>query len=187
MKPKKDFDKIAEDTYLVKFSPSYPLGDFNCIIQEYNDWLTHDAEPTIASGITNVHLLINSHTEKIIAYMALCTDSFFISDEEKQNIKCEKIAYSSFPALKIGKLAIDKEYVGLNCGSYMIEIAFAIAGKFNDELGVACRFLTVDADVRFDKNTPNFYLQNGFVFNTENRYKKRTESLSMRRDIYQKI
>ena len=45
----------------------------------------------------------------------------------------------------------------------MLWIAFGIAGKFNDQLGVACRFLTVDADITYNKNTPEFYLKNRFI------------------------
>jgi hypothetical protein len=128
--------KFFGEYILVPFSPSYPLGDFDCVNPEYNDFLVNDTKPTIESGITNVHLLVDSQTEKIIGYMALCTDSFFISPDEKAAIGCGNIPYSSFPALKIGKLAIDKIYAGMGYGAYLIEIAHAIASKFNDQLGV---------------------------------------------------
>ena len=53
-----------------------------------------------------------------------------------------------------------------------------------NELGVACRFLTVDADIDYDKNTPEFYLKNGFVLNLNNKSRNPQHTVSMRKDIF---
>jgi hypothetical protein len=44
-----------------------------------------------------------------------------------------------------------------------------MAGGFLDRInknGVACRFLTIDADIEKDKELPQFYVKNHFVKNT---------------------
>jgi len=40
-------------------------------------------------------------------------------------------------------------------GSFMLEMARAFAFGMN-ELGIACRFITVDADIDYEPNTPDF-------------------------------
>ena len=54
-----------------------------------------------------------------------------------------------------------------------------------NEAGVACRFVTVDADIEYDKNTPAFYEKNGFVMNLSKKKKigPNDKTVSMRRDI----
>jgi hypothetical protein len=49
----------------------------------------------------------------------------------------------------------------------------------------ASRFLTVDADVEYDPDTPRFYEKNGFVYNQHDHYKKRTDNKSMRYDLFE--
>lgn len=158
------YEQLAEQMVLVNYSPGYKLGEFDCGIPEYNVFIQNDAESLIDLNFTQIKLLINKNNADVVGYIALCSDSFFVDKAEKEKYN---IQFSTFPALKIGKLAIDRNYLGMEYGSYMIEIAYAIASKFNDQLGVACRFLTVDADTRYNKNTPCFYLKNGFVFNLE--------------------
>ena len=46
----------------------------------------------------------------------------------------------------------------------MLEMARAFAFGMN-ELGIACRFITVDADIDYEPNTLEFYKKNGFVEN----------------------
>ena len=68
-------------------------------------------------------------------------------------------------------------------GSFMLEMARAFAFGMN-ELGIACRFITVDADIEYEPDTPQFYKKNGFIENLSNKQKNARHTISMRKDIF---
>lgn len=177
-----DTGKLFELTIqfqLVDFSPGFRLGDFACEFKEYNDWITNDANIYIQNNLSRVHLLVNRQNGDIAAYMALCTDSFTIEERAKQKYQ---LPFATLPALKIGKLAVSQNYLGYGIGTYMIQLAIGMADYILKSAG--CRFITVDADVRYNSNTPEFYLKNGFVFNEHSIYSKRKDNRSMRYDLF---
>nr|AGS52130.1 hypothetical protein [uncultured bacterium contig00034] len=49
--------------------------------------------------------------------------------------------------------------------------------------GIACRFLTIDADIENNPNVVEFYIKNGFVYNERFSNKNRL-TISMRKDIF---
>lgn len=53
-----------------------------------------------------------------------------------------------------------------------------------NEMGVACRFITVDADIEYNPDTPEFYFKNDFVENLSNKKKNARHTISMRKDIF---
>ena len=89
--------------------------------------------------------------------------------------------------MKIGKLAINdnlsKEIVKKGYGSFALDYITTIAIEEN-EIGIACRFLTVDADIEYCETTTDFYEKNGFEYNESNYKKKDSKTISMRKDIY---
>jgi hypothetical protein len=57
-------------------------------------------------------------------------------------------------------LAIHVEESGKYYGRYLLWLSIGLAKEIND-FGVACRFLTVDADISADPSVPEFYEKNG--------------------------
>jgi len=116
--------------------------------------------------------------------MSLVADSVQLSKSEKELMDLGIIPFSTFPAIKIGKLAVDKStkerFYGI--GSLMIRLARGFTSNLNDN-GIACRFLTIDADVEHNPNVTEFYEKNGFVLNERFNSKKRV-TVSMRKDIF---
>jgi len=165
---------------LVDFSPGYKLGDFDCGVKDYNDFLVNDAQIYIDQYISKVKLLIDKQNADVIAYMALSADAFLLDDDEKRKEGLD-IPFKSVPALKIGKLAVDVKYKDYPYGSFMLSLALGYLEQTNS-MGIGCRFLVVDADVEHNPDTPRFYEINGFIYNEK--YKARTKSVSM---IYFKI
>ena len=144
---------------------------FDSHIKEYNDFLKV-AEKFYDLNISKTFLLIHRKTNELLAYMTLSADSIKLTSEEKEKHDIGKVPYASIPALKVGKLAVNKE-LSENAsrkgyGSFLLEMARAYAFDMN-ELGIACRFITVDADIEYNPNTPDFYLKNGFVENLSNK------------------
>ena len=159
---------------------------FDSKIDEYNDFLKI-ADKFYDINVSKTFLLIHNTTNELIAYMTLSADSIKLTSEEKDNHDISKVPYASIPALKIGKLAVNKELSKdiqvKGYGSFMLELARAFAYSMNDS-GVACRFITVDADIEYDPDTPRFYEKNGFVENLSNKSRNAKHTISMRKDIF---
>lgn len=82
--------------------------------------------------------------------MTLSADSIKLTYEEKEFHDLGRVPYASIPALKVGKLAVNKKLSDAarqkEYGSFMLQMTRAYAFDMN-EMGAACRFLTVDADI----------------------------------------
>lgn len=159
---------------------------FDSHIDEYNDFLKI-AEKFYDLNISKTFLLIHKRTNELLAYMTLSADSIKLTSEEKELHDISKVPYASIPALKVGKLAVNKELGSESkrrgYGSFMLEMARAYAFEMN-EMGVACRFITVDADIEYNPDTPKFYEKNGFVENLSNKRRNTKHTISMRKDIF---
>jgi len=177
-----EYQKIAEVTELVRFNSEYSIGDFNCGVKDYNDFLINDAQAYIDLKISQVFLLLNKDSQDVIGYIAFLADTIALIQPEK-NEKQLTVPFSTFPALKIGKLAVSIHHNDYHYGSFLLEIAVGFAEMMNNS-GIACRFLTVDADIEYNPRTPEFYSANFFVRNLNERYTRRTQIVSMRYDIF---
>jgi len=159
------------------------LSEFNCFITEYNEYLKTDALRSQKDHIAFTLLLREKETDKIIAYMSLIADAIKLSVTEK-SLHFLDYPFKTIPAMKVAKLATNSEfrekYKGI--GSFMLYSACTMARECNKKY-MACRFLTVDADIEHDANILNFYEKNKFVVNEE-LYNKNRKTISMRKDIY---
>ncbi|MEE0884169.1 MAG: N-acetyltransferase [Faecalimonas sp.] len=159
---------------------------FDSKIEEYNEFL-NKAKLFSNLNISKTFLLVHKYTDELIAYMTLSADSIKLTTEEKDMHEIGKVPYASIAALKIGKLAVNKGLSDIvkrkGYGSFMLDLARAYAFEMN-KLGIACRFITVDADIEYDENTPEFYKKNGFVENLSNRSRNASHTISMRKDIF---
>lgn len=159
---------------------------FDSHIAEYNEFLKiankfHDL------NISKTFLLFHKRTNELLAYMTLSADSIKLTNEEKALHDISEVPYASIPALKVGKLAVNKELQEKSkrkgYGSFMLEMARAFAFDMN-ESGIACRFITVDADIEYETDTPQFYEKNGFIENLSNKRRNAKHTISMRKDIF---
>ncbi len=97
---------------------------------------------------------------RLAGYITLLADSLKVED---QLLEAEDVRYKSFPAIKIGLLAVDMRTKGL--GTALVEWAFRYtAAELCPRLGA--RFMTVDAlfDPDKDYDTSPFYEKFGFTF-----------------------
>ncbi|HBE76509.1 MAG TPA: hypothetical protein DDW65_01820 [Firmicutes bacterium] len=102
-----------------------------------------------------------------------------------RKFKLHKLPFQSLPAIKIGKLAIHAEEMGKSYRKYLLWLSIGFAKQMND-YGIACRFLTVDADISHNKTVPQFYEKSGFVFNLYKHQNELANWKSMRYDLFQK-
>lgn len=173
-------EQLANEVDLRPYNQHYRISDFDSGIPEYNEFIISYANDYSTHSISQTQLLLNKKNSDIIGYITLCTDSIKLKQDEKEKHEMEKIPFNSLPALKIGKLAVDKRYLRRGYASFLILLARGIALDLN-ERGIACRFITVDADIDYDPSTVDLYLKNGFTYNETER--KKTRMKSMRLDI----
>jgi ribosomal protein S18 acetylase RimI-like enzyme len=158
------------------------LDSFFCQIDEYNDYLFHEAVRSQKDQMALTWLLRERSTGAIAAYMSLIADAIKLSATEKELHQLD-YPFKTVPAMKIAKLAVSvpfqERYRGI--GSLMVDMAIQIAESCNEQY-FACRFITVDADIEHNESVLQFYRKNGFIPNEEI-INKRRKTISMRRDI----
>ncbi|HEU4964742.1 MAG TPA: N-acetyltransferase [Bacilli bacterium] len=179
------YEELSTKTFLVQVNHQtineYRLEDFDCGVADYNEFLRQDALLYSEEHLSAVYLLIHRQSHDVLGYFAVSADSFLLEQEEKAKVGLD-IPFSTVPAVKIGKWATSRYHIG-KYGSYLLYLALGIAREVNRR-GVACRFLSVDADIEFNERTPEFYRANGFVFNEHRQYRKRSSNRSMRYDLF---
>lgn len=183
-----DIYEIANNARLLSIEEVDDVShySFDSKIEEYNSFLKV-AKKFFDLNISKTFLLFHKSTNELLAYMTLSADSIKLTADEKEFHDIAKVPYASIPALKVGKLAVNKELSKESArkgyGSFLLEMARAFAFRMN-EIGIACRFITVDADIEYDPNTPEFYVKNGFVENLSNKKRNAKHTISMRKDIF---
>jgi len=169
--------------YAKKLTETAQLNNFHCSINEYNEYLMKDALRSQKDHVAFTWLLLERDTNEIVSYMSLIADAIKMSVSEKE-LHSLQYPFKTIPAMKIAKLAVDsvsqEKYKGI--GSFMIHIAKSFAISCNKRY-MACRFLSVDADIEHNADVLSFYKKNKFLVNEE-LYNKNRKIISMRKDIY---
>ena len=86
--------------------------------------------------------------------------------------KIEDIHIDYYPALKIGRLAVDKRYEKKGIGTYLLHSVIGKALLLSLDLG--CRYITVNAK----RNAIPFYERNGFLM-LKRQEKRREPTMSL--------
>ncbi|MCL2649606.1 MAG: GNAT family N-acetyltransferase [Candidatus Azobacteroides sp.] len=151
---------------LVKLSSETSILTFDCGDMDLNNFLLEDALHYLNERMAVTYLL--TYQSQIIAYFCLLNDkvTFDTTDEKEKSFwnrfnRKNKIPNhkrrQNYPAVKIGRLAVDKMFSGQKIGHFLLESIKSMMIKKND---IACRFLTVDAY----QTALDFYLRNEFHF-----------------------
>ena len=134
---------------------------FDCGDEDLNEFLMTDARFYEQQYLAHTYVLEDE--EETVAYFSVLNDKVSQTEVDKslwrklrKAIPHEK-HYDSYPAVKIGRLAVSSKCKGQDIGTTII---MAIRTKLatNSEYS-ACRFLTVDAY----KEAERFYVKNGFL------------------------
>jgi predicted GNAT family N-acyltransferase len=139
------------------------IKPFDCGDTDLNDFLFSDAKDYLSSMMALTYLLEDNGANKTIAYYSLLNDKIVFDPEEKHfwNRLNRNVANSKrrkdYPAVKIGRLAVSKEYSGIHIGETII---LQVKHIFSTMSRSACRFITVDA---YAAAVP-FYEKCGFTF-----------------------
>ncbi len=158
---------------LVKLSAGFDLTAFDCGDSDLNAFLKDDALIYQNGALTTTYLCL--YKNQIVGYFSLSADAIRLEVMEKDLMPEPKRRLGEYPAVKIGRLAVHKNFTGRGIGTFLIKTAIGkIAGSIIKEIGV--RFITVDA---YEK-VIGFYAKLGFV---QNLAKNRKNGRSMRFDL----
>lgn len=151
------------------------IADFDCSDEDLNDFLINEANLYRNALLAVTYIVELKATGKLMAYFSLSNDKISISDFEsktefnrfrKHKFVNEK-RLRSYPAIKIGRLAISKSAQHQSIGTYLLEF---IGDYFLVNNKSGCRFVTVDAYV----DAIPFYIKNNYQFLNNDDEDKRT-------------
>lgn len=128
------------------------ISAFDCNDEDLNDFILNEANLYRNALLSVTYVVENKETHKIIAFFSLSNDKISISDFENKNEfnRFRKHRFvnekrlRSYPAIKIGRLAISKDSQNQSIGTYLLEF---IEDYFIVDNKSGCRFVTVDAYV----------------------------------------
>ena len=152
---------------MIRLDNEAEIRPFESEDKDLNDFLLNDAKDYLTS-LLSVTYTIQSNTETV-AYYCLSNDRLSQNIDEKSiwnkinRLISNKKRRKSYPAVKIGRLAVSKKYANMGIGTAIIE---AITRLYKDSSlqHAGCRFIMVDAY----RNALHFYEKNGFRYLTEN-------------------
>ena len=157
------------------------------VSREYTTFIKEDALELDKLCVSKTYVMIHKATKELVGYFTLLADTVRLTADEKIDDCLNDVQFMSLPAIKVGKLAINKRLSVIankkGYGSLALELANAFAYNVLDA-GVACRFLTVDADIEYNVDTPLFYEKNGFTYNMSRKRRSSDRTISMRKDIF---
>jgi len=161
-------NSILDEIEIVRLEEDMPIAFFDCGDTDLNDFLLNDAKNYIKSMLAVTYLI--KVENEIAAYFCLSNDGLtrtaILTAEEKAlwNKLGRKIPNSkrrkTYPAVKIGRLAVAKQYSGFGIGRHIIDaVRMMYTGKPHH---AGCRFVTVDAY----RTALPFYERNDFRYLT---------------------
>lgn len=145
-------DATWDDLVIEKITPSDDLSGFNCGDEDLNEFLKKDSLEQMAKQLNVTYLC--KYNNKIIAFFTLSSDSIKINRDDKHIVG---INYSEYPALKLGRLGVDKRFRQRGLGTQILLLVVGCLFKLSKRVGM--RFISVNAY----KKSVNFYRKNNFV------------------------
>lgn len=149
---------------IYKLAENERIESFDCGDADLNDFALNDAQPYRREKLAVTYTLLDKEDSRCVAaFFCLLNDRISMADFDtkteynrfrKRFVNAKRI--KSYPAVKIGRFAVDKSMKGKNIGSFLLDF---IKSYFVVDNKTGCRFLTVDA---YADAVP-FYLKNGFV------------------------
>ena len=144
-------EDIKNNYYFETLSEEHDLSDFDCGDDDLNDFIKNDALAQQKEKLNVTKLA--TYNGKIIGFTSLLADALILRNRRNQKIKTDiknqlKINNKNklLPAVKIGRLAIDKRYIGKGLGSeILLNIIDNIRKIAKNQIGL--RFILIMARI----------------------------------------
>ena len=147
------------DMKVVKLTPDYTFGSFDCGNADLNDFLLNDAKSYLAKKLSVTCVLEDEN--EIAGYFSLSNDKLTVNDVRKSSWRKIKRLFDyskhrrDYPAVKIGRLAVNRTYQGQDIGTDILNF---VKTMFLESNRTGCVFVTVDALYE----VVGFYSKNNF-------------------------
>ena len=142
------------------------IDSFDCGDEDLNEFVLQESH-LYRDEMLSVSYVLKNQDGEVLAFFSLNNDKISVNEFENRNefnrfrkhhfVNAKRI--SSYPAVKIGRLAVSVNARGLHIGSDLLTF---IKKYFTVNNKTGCRFVTVDAYV----NAFPFYVKNDFEFLT---------------------
>ena len=159
-----NFEEFKQSYTVHKMDEQEIVAAFDCGDEDLNGFILTDA-PLYRKEKLAVTYIVHEKAspDSVVAFFSLSNDRISISDFDNKT-KYNRFSrrfnnhkrLKSYPAAKIGRLAVHTSTKGKNVGSTLLDF---IKRYFTIDNKTGCRFITVDA---YAAAIP-FYLRNGFV------------------------
>lgn len=140
--------------YFESFDPSFDYSKFDCNREALNQFLINRAKIEEAQRLSKTKIAKNEHDE-VVGFYTISPAAI-----AKQNLASSEgrgIAYEEIPAIRIGRLAVHKNYQKSGVGKAILKDALARCLNISNQLGG--RVILVDAK---DDQSASFYTKFGF-------------------------
>jgi GNAT superfamily N-acetyltransferase len=156
---------MLEGLQAVKITDLHLIKPFDCGDLDLNDFLFSDASNYQKQLLAVTYVIENDL--QTAGFFSLLTDKVSINDTESKNqwrknfrdTLPQNKRFSSYPAIKIGRLGIHSDYQGRGLGT---EIMNFIKAMILNDNRYGCRYITVDAY----RQSLRYYERNGFRYLT---------------------
>ena len=156
--------EVAARFDMRKLGENERVESFDCGDADLNDFILNDALPYRKEKLAITYAYVDRHdNSKVVAFFCLSNDRISLTDfDDKSRYNrfsmrfVNKKRLKSYPAVKIGRLAVSESMKGMSIRSILLTF---IKRYFSTDNKTGCRFITVDA---YAAAVP-FYLRNGFV------------------------
>lgn len=155
-----DIDRLS----FVRLDDRYinDLSRFDCGNGEMNEYIKDDAIEDQKERISITRLVY--YKDKLVGFFSISNASIRSADMEEVDYD-DMSRYSSYPALKIVRIAVEMDHQSKGVGTIMLGRIMAIAEKLSAHTG--CRLIIVDAkiqkeDSKQSKKLMDFYISSGF-------------------------
>lgn len=139
-----------------RFQPAYDsiYSPFDCGISDLNEFLLSTSSSTSNATLYEkerlavTYVVEDNDSHQLLAYFSLLHDKIErdFADSRIWNQLSRKIPNakrrSSYPAIKIGRLAVNRQVQGAGIGGYILDF---IKAWYYEAPKAGCRFITVDA------------------------------------------
>jgi GNAT superfamily N-acetyltransferase len=151
---------------LTRLRINHDLLEFDCGDDDLNEFFYEDSRLYQRDLLSVTYVMEKDN--KTILFFSVSNDKISISDVKENSIwnrfrKRQKFPQrkrlSSYPAVKIGRLGVHRDFQSQNLGQHILDF---IKLFFVENNKTGCRFITVDAYSK--ENVINFYRKNGFDF-----------------------
>lgn len=144
---------------VLRLTQDYIFRDFDCGNKDLNDFLLNDSKNYMDRRLAVTYIIESD--DDIVGYFSVSNDKLTVREVDKSSWRRIKRFFghakhrSDYPAVKVGRLAVNKKYQRYEIGSDILNF---IKSLFVYENRTGCVFVTVDAL----REALPFYFKNSF-------------------------